>query len=215
MRKIILLFLSILIAFSVVNAQNSSDFVPLFNGKDLDGWTGNKAGYLADSGMIVVNPGKGSGGNLYTEKEFENFVMRFQFKLTPGANNGIGIRTPLTGDAAYVGMEIQVLDNTADIYKSLHPYQYHGSVYGVIPAERGFLKPVGEWNEEEIRADGTKIKVTLNGHVILDGDIQPSISNGTMDHNPHPGLKNKKGHIGFLGHGSVVYFRDIMIKTLE
>ncbi len=97
----------------------------------------------------------------------------------------------------------------------MHPYQYHGSVYGVIPAERGFLKPVGEWNEEEIIADGTKIKVTLNGHVILDGDIEPSISNGTMDHKEHPGLKNKKGHIGFLGHGSVVYFRNIMIKTLE
>ena len=215
MKKIVLVFLSILIGFSGVNAQNSSDFVPLFNGKNLDGWTGNKAGYLVDSGMIVVNPGQGSGGNLYTEKEFENFVMRFQFKLTPGANNGIGIRAPLTGDAAYVGMEIQVLDNNADIYKSLHPYQYHGSVYGVIPAERGYLKEVGEWNEEEIRAEGTKIKVTLNGHVILDGDIEPSISNGTMDQKEHPGLKNKKGHIGFLGHGSVVYFRNIMIKTLE
>ncbi|HXS58791.1 MAG TPA: DUF1080 domain-containing protein [Hanamia sp.] len=215
MKKTVLVFLSILVGFSGVNGQNSSDFVPLFNGKNLDGWTGNKAGYLVDSGMIAVNPGNGSGGNLYTEKEFGNFIMRFQFKLTPGANNGIGIRAPLSGDAAYVGMEIQVLDNTADIYKSLHPYQYHGSVYGVIPAERGFLKPVGEWNEEEIIADGTKIKVTLNGHVILDGDIEPSISNGTMDHKEHPGLKNKKGHIGFLGHGSVVYFRNIMIKTLE
>jgi hypothetical protein len=215
MKKILFVFLSILIAFSGVNAQSSSDFVPLFNGKNLEGWTGNTAGYRVDSGMIVVNPGEGSGGNLYTEKEFGNFVMRFQFKLTPGANNGIGIRTPLTGDAAYVGMEIQVLDNDADVYKSLHPYQYHGSVYGVIPAKRGFLKPVGEWNEEEIVADGTKIKVTLNGHIILDGDIQPSIANGTMDHKEHPGLKNKKGHIGFLGHGSVVYFRDIKIKTLE
>ena len=192
MKKTVLVFLSILIGFSGVNAQSSSDFVPLFNGKNLDGWTGNKAGYLVDSGMIVVNPGQGSGGNLYTEKEFENFVMRFQFKLTPGANNGIGIRAPLTGDAAYVGMEIQVLDNNADIYKSLHPYQYHGSVYGVIPAERGYLKEVGEWNEEEIRAEGTKIKVTLNGHVILDGDIAPSIANGTMDHKEHRGSKTKK-----------------------
>ena len=215
MKKTFLVFLSLVIAFSGVNAQSSSDFVPLFNGKNLEGWTGNTAGYRVDSGMIAVNPGEGSGGNLYTEKQFGNFVMRFQFKLTPGANNGIGIRAPLTGDAAYVGMEIQVLDNDADVYKSLHPYQYHGSVYGVIPAERGFLKPVGEWNEEEIVADGTKIKVTLNGHIILDGDIQPSIANGTMDHKEHPGLKNKKGHIGFLGHGSVVYFRDIKIKTLE
>lgn len=215
MKKIFSILFLIVGGFSGLHAQSSSGFISLFNGKNLDGWTGNKAGYEVENGAIVVNPGSGSGGNLYTEKEFENFVMRFQFKLTPGANNGIGIRAPLEGDAAYVGMEIQVLDNTADEYKDLHPYQYHGSVYGVIPAKRGYLKPVGQWNEEEIRAEGTKIKVTLNGHVIVDGDIAPSIANGTMDHKSHPGLRNKKGHIGFLGHGSVVYFRDIQVKPLK
>ena len=86
------------------------------------------------------------GGNLYTEKEYADFIYRFEFQLTPGANNGLGIRAPLTGDAAYVGMELQILDNTAPIYANLHEYQYHGSVYGVIPAKKGFLKPVGEWN---------------------------------------------------------------------
>lgn len=216
MKKIFFNLLLIAYGFSGLHAQSNSGFVFLFNGKNLDGWTGNKAGYRVENGAIVVHPGKDSSvGNLYTEKEFENFVLRFQFKLIPGANNGIGIRAPLEGDAAYVGMEIQVLDNTANEYKDLHPYQYHGSVYGVIPAKLGFLKPVGQWNEEEIRADGTKIKVTLNGHVILDGDIAPSIVNGTMDQKPHPGLRNKKGHIGFLGHGSVVYFRDLQIKTLK
>src|SRR5699024_10028711 len=114
------------------------------------------------------------------EKEYDNFVLRFEFKLTPGANNGIGIRAPLEGDAAYEGMEIQVLDNTADVYKNLHKYQYHGSVYGVIPAKRGFLKPIGEWNTEEIRAEGNKIKVTLNGTTIVDGDISDAIKNGTL-----------------------------------
>ncbi len=196
------------------NAEKDSGFVSLFNGKNLDGWTGNKAGYRVENGAIVVHPGKGSGGNLYTEKEYGNFILRFQFKLTPGANNGIGIRAPLKGDAAYAGMEIQVLDNTADQYKNLQPYQYQGSVYGVIPAKRGYLKPVGEWNSEEIRAEGTKIRVVLNGHVIVDGDIAPAIANGTMDHKSHPGLKNKTGHIGFLGHGAVVYFRDLRIKNL-
>lgn len=216
MKKIFFNLLLIVFGFSGLHAQSNSDFVSLFNGKNLDGWTGNKAGYRVENGAIVVHLGEDSNvGNLYTEKEFGNFVLRFQFKLTPGANNGIGIRAPLEGDAAYVGMEIQVLDNTANEYKDLHPYQYHGRVYGVIPAKRGYLKPVGQWNEEEIRADGTKIEVTLNGHVILDGDIAPSIVNGTMDHKPHPGLKNKKGHIGFLGHGSVVYFRDLRIKTLK
>src|SRR5690606_32857811 len=127
---------------------------------------------------------------------------------------GVGIRTPTAGDAAYVGMEIQILDNTADIYKNLHSYQYHGSVYGVIPAKKGYLKPVGEWNSEEIKAVGSRITVTLNGHIIVDGDIDKAGAGGTADGKNHPGLKNKSGHIGFLGHGSVVKFRDIRIKSL-
>lgn len=199
---------------TLTRAEKKAGFQLLFNGKDLEGWTGNKDGYQVEDGAIVVHPGHGSGGNLYTEDEFENFVFRFQFKLTPGANNGIGIRAPLSGDAAYKGMEIQVLDNTAEKFAHLHLYQYHGSVYGVIPAKRGYLRPVGQWNEEEIKVDGTKIKVTLNGHVIVNGDIGPSIANGTMDHKQHPGLKNKKGHLGFLGHGSVVYFRNLMVRKL-
>lgn len=110
MKKIFFILSLIVFGFSGLHAQNSSGFISLFNGRNLDGWTGNKAGYLVENGAIVVHPGEGSsGGNLYTEKEFGNFVLRFQFKLTPGANNGIGIRAPLDGDAAYVGMEIQVL----------------------------------------------------------------------------------------------------------
>jgi len=111
-------------------------------------------------------------------------------------------------------MEIQILDNTAPEYANLQPYQYHGSVYGVIPAKREFLKPVGEWNSEEILAQGTHIKVTLNGIAIVDGDIRGPAENGTVDHRDHPGLKNKKGHIGFLGHESVVRFRNIRVKEL-
>jgi hypothetical protein len=156
-----------------------------------------------------------SGGNLYTEKEYSDFIFRFEFQLTPAANNGLGIRTPLTGDAAYVGMELQILDNTAPVYANLQPYQYHGSVYGVIPAKREYLKPVGEWNYEEVTAIGTKIKIVLNGTTIVDGDIAGPRDNGTMDHNDHPGLKNTTGHIGFLGHGSLVKFKNIRIKELS
>ena len=126
----------------------------------------------------------------------------------------LGIRAPLEGDAAYLGMELQILDNTADIYARLEPYQYHGSVYGVIPAKRGFLRPVGEWNEEEVRVEGTRIRIILNGEVIVDGDIAEARDKGTMDHQDHPGLKREKGHIGFLGHGSLVQFRKIRIKEL-
>jgi hypothetical protein len=210
---------ALMLIASPCNSQNKSDedgFTELFNGSNLDGWTGNKQSYQVADGAIVVHPNKGEGGgNLFTTKEYGDFVLRFEFKLTPGANNGIGIRAPLEGDAAYEGMEIQVLDNTAQKYAELHQYQYHGSVYGVIPAKRGFLKPVGEWNSEEIKIDGSKIKVTLNGTVILEGDILEASKNGTMDHKDHPGLQRKTGHIGFLGHGDVVSFRNLRIKELN
>ena len=198
----------------LTDEEKADGFELLFNGKDLNNWVGNKVSYVAENGNIAVKPADGSGGNLYTEKEYSDFIFRFEFQLTPGANNGIGVRAPLTGDAAYLGMEIQVIDDTAPIYATLQQYQYHGSVYGVIPAKRGYLKPVGEWNYEEIRLEGTKIKVTLNGTVIVDGDFAAQRDNGTMDNRDHPGLKNTKGHIGFLGHGDELKFRNIKIKNL-
>ncbi|MGX1929775.1 3-keto-disaccharide hydrolase [Flagellimonas sp. 2504JD4-2] len=190
-------------------------FVELFNGKNLDGWIGNKSSYRAENGSIIVDPnGGGSGGNLFTEDQYSNFIFKFEFQLTPGANNGLGIHAPLEGDVAYVGKELQILDNTAEKYSKLKPYQYHGSVYGVIPAKRGFLKPVGEWNEQVVTVKGSKIKVVLNGTVIVDGDFQEASEYGTMDNNEHPGLQRTTGHIGFLGHGDVVRFRNIKIKEL-
>jgi hypothetical protein len=201
--------------YNLTSQEKSEGFVALFNGRNLDNWVGNKESYVVEDAMIVVKPDDGSGGNLYTEKEYADFIFRFEFLLTPGANNGLGIRTPLTGDAAYVGMELQILDNTAPVYANLQPYQYHGSVYGVIPAKRGFLNPVGEWNYEEVIVTGTKIRINLNGTTIVDGDIAGPRDNGTLDHNDHPGLKNEKGHIGFLGHGSELKFRNIRIKDLS
>lgn len=200
-----------------LSAQEKKDgFKVLFDGTNMHSWTGNTTDYVIRDGNISIEPkpGKGSGGNLYTKEEFSDFIFRFEFKLTPGANNGLGIRAPLEGDAAYVGMELQILDNEAPIYKDLKVYQYHGSVYGTIPAKRGFLKPVGEWNYEEVIVKGPKIKVILNGTTILDGDITPFKKNGTPDHQEHPGLLRDSGHIGFLGHGSPVEFRNIRIKDL-
>jgi len=190
-------------------------FVSLFNGKNLNGWQGNKTDYYAENSELIVNPKMGGHGNLFTENEYSDFVFRFEFQLTPGANNGLGIRAPLEGDAAYVGMELQILDNTAPVYANLQEYQYHGSVYGVIPAKRGFLNPVGDWNSQEVVVRGSKIKITLNGEVILDGDIKEASKNGTLDHKNHPGLKNEKGFIGFLGHGSELKFRNIRVKDLS
>jgi hypothetical protein len=164
--------------------------------------------------MIVVEPRLG-GGNLYTAKEYSDFIMRFEFQLTPGANNGLGIRTPLTGDAAYQGMELQILDNTADKYKNLRPYQFHGSVYGVVPAKVGYLKPVGDWNYQEVIARGNRITVKLNGTTIVEEDIKEASTPKTMDGRNHPGLKRKKGFIAFCGHGDKLAFRSLRIKALK
>ena len=193
--------------------EQKEGFVPLFNGINFDGWTGNTVDYEVKNGEIVLNIDNGpSHGNLFTQGEFRDFTFRFEFRLTPGANNGLGIRAPLQGDAAYVGMELQILDDDAPIYAELQTYQYHGSVYGVIPAKRGSLKPTGEWNYEEVVVKGNNVKVILNGNVITDGDIAAASRNGTLDHKEHPGLLRTTGHIGFLGHGSVVKFKNIRVK---
>ncbi len=189
-------------------------FESMFDGSSMFAWTGNTTDYFPLNGELVVDPQRGGKGNLYTKKEYGDFHMKFEFQLTPGANNGLGIRTPLEGDAAYVGMELQILDNTSPMYTKLQPYQYHGSVYGIIPAKQGFLKPVGEWNEEEVIAEGSHMKVILNGEVITDGDIIQATKDGTPDHKEHPGLLNKSGHIGFLGHGSPLKFRNLRIKEI-
>ncbi len=211
-----LLFFAFLLTNSfLLQAQDSDGFVDLFNGENLDGWVGNKTSYFVQDGVIVIDPKGDGGGNLYTGKEYGNFIFEFEFKLTPGANNGLGIHAPLEGDAAYVGKELQILDNTSPKFADLEDYQYHGSVYGVIPAKRGYLKSVGEWNKQVVIVNHPKITIILNGMTILDGDYKEASKKGTLDKKDHPGLKRKKGHIGFLGHGDVLYFRNIRIKELN
>lgn len=200
--------------FELSDQEKKEGFEMLFDGTNLDKWTDSPAYEINEEGAIRSNPDAKFGKNIYTKEQYGDFVYRFEFKLTPGANNGVGVRTPIEGDAAYLGYEIQILDDDADVYKNLKPYQYHGSVYGIIPAKRGALRPMGEWNEQEIRMQGSKIKVTLNGQVIVDGDIKEATKNGTADKKDHPGLKQTKGHIGFLGHGTEVFMRNIRVKKL-
>jgi hypothetical protein len=187
-------------------------FRSLFNGRDLTGWQGDKQGYQVEDGKIVAQ--RMGHGNLYTDKEYDNFVLRFDFRLEPAANNGIAVRAPLDGDAAYRGMEIQVLDDGHEQYKGIQPYQAHGSVYGIAPAERGHLKPTGQWNSEEIRCDGRHVTVTLNGVKIVDVDLDKASTPKTMDKREHPGLKRATGYIGFCGHGARVEFANLRVKEL-
>ncbi len=207
-------------------------FVGLFNGKTLDGWQGATRAYAVKNGTLVYTSNSGNkskgGDDLFTTKEYSDFVLRFEFKLSPGANNGLAIRTPvkgekgfddiedkrLIGDAAFVGMELQILDNSSPRWAKLKPYQFHGSLYGVAPAKRGHLKPVGQWNSQEVICKGRHITVILNGATILDVDIDEVDKPGIHRGLPHPGLKRNRGHIGFLGCGFPVEFRNIRIKEL-
>jgi hypothetical protein len=202
--------------YELTAQEKKEGYKILFDGTNMHEWTGNTVNYTLQDGTISMNPSRNYGGNLYTKDEYANFVFRFEFQLTPAANNGVGIRAPMEGDNAYNAMEIQILDCEHDAYKGIKDYQHHGSIYGIVAAKHdGAMKPAGEWNEEEIMADGNHIKVTLNGVVIVDADIKEATKNGTVDHKDHPGLFNKSGHIGFLGHGSPLKFRNIRIKTLK
>jgi hypothetical protein len=212
--------LGVAASFAADDAKKEEGFTPLFNGKDTTGWVygGTKEapaksgkGYQVNGGVLFCT--KEDGGNLYTEKEYANFVLRFEFKLEPNSNNGVGIRAPLQGDAAYQGIELQVLDDSGSDYQTLQPYQYHGSVYGCVAAKRGSQKPVGEWNTQEVVVDGRHIKVTLNGDVIVDTNLDDVKDPEVLK--AHPGLARTTGHIGFLGHGTRVEFRNIRLKELK
>jgi 3-keto-disaccharide hydrolase len=199
---------------ALVLTGEEAGFVSLFDGQSLNGWILVKRvghGYAIKNDLLIC-PADG-GGNLFTQKEYSNFVLRFEFRTDPGGNNGVGIRAPLRGEAAYVGMEIQILDDTAPVYKGkLRPAQYHGSIYDVVPARQGFLKKVGEWNQEEITANGRRIAVKLNGTMIVDADLDLIKDADTLK--KHPGLARPRGHIGFLGHDTRVDFRNIRLKEL-
>jgi len=199
-------------ANKIIGSHGKKGFQSFFNGKSFDGWAGPVNEYEVKEGAICCQPGK--GGTIYTKDEFGNFVARLEFKLPRGGNNGLAIRYPGEGDAAYAGMcEVQVLDDTAPQYEGkVDPRQYCGSIYGVVAAHRGYLRTVGEWNSEEVTVKGSKITVELNGTVITDADVAAVTE--FMDNHPHPGKDRTSGHFGFAGHNDPVCFRNVQIKRL-
>jgi hypothetical protein len=190
----------------------SADFKPIFNGKDLAGWTGATKAYDVVDGTLVAK--EGQHGNMFTDDTYDNFAVRLEFKLPPGGNNGLALRSPITDkDVAYEGMESQILDHTHPKYKNLHPYQAHGSLYGLAPALKGYLRPVGQWNFEELTINGDKLTVDLNGYEILNTNVA-EVRKEPMDGKEHPGASRTDGHFGLLGHHDPVAFRNIRIKRL-
>jgi len=203
-------------------------FEPIFNGKDLTGWQGiggDTSSYYAEDGQLIC---KETGKvHIFTVREFTNFVLRFDIKMDPGGNNGVGVRTKVSKQPHIEGNEIQVLDDSYHArgipregkdpkdWVPLKDYQHHGSIYGVVPAKPGHLKPAGEWNQEEIACEGRRLKVTLNGTVIVDADLDKV---KPIDGHEHPGLYYVGGHIGLHAHGNYgakVYFKNMRVKELK
>jgi len=187
-----------------VAISDDKDFVSLFNGRNMDGWVGGTNAYVVEDGALVSLKEPVGKWDLSTEKEYTNFVFRFEFKLTPHANNGIGIRG---------GAELQMLDNSSKYYKDFKPDKCHGALFGLVPAKRGALKPVGEWNSQEVLVDGNHVKVILNGTVILDCEID-KIKPSDVKQQQRLRRWRSSGPIKLLGHKRVVWFRHLRIKLL-
>ena len=199
-------------AASYLAEPNNDQFTSLFNGTDLTGWQGATNNYQVVDGAIMCKPNE--GGTLFTNEKYQDFVARLEFSLPPGGNNGLAIRYPGQGDPAYSGMcELQVLDSEHEKYAKLDPRQYHGSAYGMSPAQRGYLRPTGQWNFQEVTVKGPHIRVELNGTPILDTDLNDVTE--FMANSPHPGKNLPNGYFGFAGHGDPVKFRNVRIKKLD
>jgi len=200
-------------AAKILSTPGESAFKPVFNGRDFAGWSGPIDNYEIVDGALRCKEQK--GGTIFTEKEYGDFVVRLEFKLPPGGNNGLAIRYPGKGDTAYEGMcELQVLDDHYEqaTNSKIDPRQAHGSAYGMAAAARGFQRPAGEWNFQEVTVKGSRIQVELNGFVILDTDL--SQAKDFMANSPHPGKDRARGHFGFAGHNDPVSFRNVRIREL-
>jgi 3-keto-disaccharide hydrolase len=200
-------------ANKILASKGDEGFQLVFNGRDFTGWDGPVSEYEVKDGAIVCRPKK--GGTIFTKAEYSDFMARLEFKLPPGGNNGLAIRYPGHGNTAYDGMcESQVLDDNYEkaTGEKIDPRQAHGSAYGMVAAARGYQRPIGEWNFEEVTVKGSKIKVELNGYVILDTDLAEVKE--FMANSAHPGKDRKSGHFGFAGHNDPVAFRYIRLKTL-
>ncbi len=224
--------------YTLSDEEKAQGFELLFDGRSLENFHGNTSAYVPVDGCIYVSAQYGGQGNLYTKKNYSDFIFRFEFFFdVPAVNNGIGIRTgkDVTGvDAAYDGMEIQILDHDDPVYQGhpygytgLRPYQNHGSVYGIFVPEHIDFGPIKQWHTEEIKAVGDHITVTVDGKVVTDVNVRDAVQGHnvapdgsknnpyTLDHQNHPGLFNKEGHISFCGHGAGVKFRNIRVLDLS
>lgn len=203
----------VLVGLGPVSTRGDEEgFFPLFDGKSLAGWQriGGKPEAWAVENGCLISLGEG-GGWLGTARRYSDFALRFEFKLTPESNSGVYLRAP--ADQSHIsrtGMEIQLLDETHPRYKDIKPWQLTGAIYHVAAPKPGQLRPTGQWNTMEVRAEGSRVVVTLNGTVVVDDriDSHPELAR------EHTGLARTEGLIGLQSHNGRVEFRNLRVKDL-
>lgn len=188
-------------------------FTPLYNGRDLSGWTvkDGKADVWKADGEILRCVGPG-GGWLRTDAPFADFILNVEFRIPPGGNSGIGVRFPAEGEPHLAGMEIQILDDDAPEHQNLVEAQHTGSVYYQAAARQGVVKKPGEWNAYQITCRGPQVKVVLNGEAVVDVDVT-EFKEGKGGHKPLAD-RPEYGFVGLQSHGTTVEFRKIELKNL-
>ncbi len=187
----------------------------LFNGRDLSGWAGEKDAYQIKDGLLSTKAGV--KGIIYEPTQRSDFNARVEFRLSSGAEGGLLLRYPASGNSAYDSFcEIQILDDSHPSYANLDSRVYTGSAWGIAAATRGHLKPMGLWNVMEVAARGTTVKVILNGFITLDTDL--ARINRFHEDRSHPGKDRLSGYFGIQNgagaDGGRVEYRRIEIKDV-
>lgn len=187
-------------ANSVLRGDDASGgFTPLFDGKGFEGWAGAVADYEVVDGAFQVK--KGKTGTLHTALALTDFAVRMEFKLPPGANSGVVLRYAGEGIPSVNSLcEVQVVDDTHVRNMHLEPSQKNGSALKLVAGFTGYLRPAGEWNYQEITAQGNHVKVELNGTVVLDSDLPMR-------------KKFESGFLGIVGQLDPVAYRNVAIKN--
>ncbi len=193
-------------------------FVSLLPGSALEGWIvheGRDGAWLREGEMISC---RGAGGGwLRTEKEYSDFHLKLEYRYQSGCNTGLGIRCPSEGNPTFTGIEIQLLDDSAEKYRNLRAEQYTGSLYyQVAPTQKPELKPAGEWNQCEVICIGDQVTIKINGQIINEVDLaKPDGKNKLNTSKPWKLAERPPiGHIALQSHPSQVDFRNLTVKDL-
>ncbi|RAJ99742.1 uncharacterized protein DUF1080 [Larkinella arboricola] len=206
--------------------KTPSDWIWLFNGTTTDQWVSAKSdqfpkeGWAVENKVLITNKGGKRGGDLLSRRKFANFDLRFEFKLTPGANTGLKYFVKKYPDGALLGCEYQLIDDMGnkDIAADKDDKRRTAGLYELFAPSQRKLKPIGQWNEGRIVVNGTHVEHWLNGTKVLEyerGDARFMAAKAQSKFKAVDDFGTiKEGHLLLQDHGDEAAFRNIRIRAL-